>query len=189
METGGIVFGVMIAVSLLFNVLLATLSGYGTGLGSIDARQTTWAVAGFRFLLYDLPLSLLVFVAWSVGESNARERWGARLASFDALLKGDALNATVGGALLTGVVAAPAIAAATLLAGLPLLLSGRAFPALGDGSIVILGSSGAAFTAVVSSFIEAITGATVPLLCILGAFWGRGGSPWASSWRQPSASS
>ncbi len=173
-ETGGIVFGVMIAVSLLFNILLATLSGYGTGLGSIDARQTTWAVAGFRFLLYDLPLSLLVFVAWSVGESNARERWGARLASFDALLKGDALNATVGGALLTGVVAAPAIAAATLVAGLPLLLSGRAFPALGDGSIVILGSSGAAFTAVVSSFIEAITGATVPLLCILGAFWRKG---------------
>ena len=173
-ETGGIVFGVMIAACLVFDVLLATLSGYGTGLGGIDARQTTWAVAGFRFLLYDLPLSLLVFVAWSVGESNARERWGSRLASFDALLKGDARNATVGAALLTGVVTAPAIAGATLLAGLPLLLSGRAFPALGDGSAVILGSTGAAATAVVSSFVEAITGATVALLCVLGAFWRKG---------------
>ncbi|HQR68339.1 MAG TPA: hypothetical protein PLB02_13200, partial [Thermoanaerobaculia bacterium] len=173
-ETGGIAFGVMIVASLVFDVLLATLSAYGTGLGGIDARQTTWAVAGFRFLLYDLPLSLLVFVAWSVGESNARERWGTRLASFDALLKGDALNATVGGALLSGVVAAPAIAAATLLAGLPLLLSGRAFPTLGDGSVLVLGSSGAALTAVASSFVAAITGATVPLLCILGAFWRKG---------------
>jgi len=68
----------------------ASLAAFRTQFGSIDARQTTWAIFGFRFLFYDLPLSLLVFAAWAVGESNARERWGARLASFDALLKRDA---------------------------------------------------------------------------------------------------
>jgi hypothetical protein len=173
-ETGAFLFAVMLGASLLGDALLATLVAYNTQLGPVDARQTTWALFGFRFLFYDLPLCLLVFVAWAVGESTARERWGARLASFDALLKRDALNATVGRSILGGVASAPAIAAATLLAGLPLLLSGRAFPALGDGSIVVLGSSGGALTAVVGSFLEAITGSTVALLCVLGSLWRKG---------------
>lgn len=173
-ETAGVVFAVMIALCLFADVLLATLMGYGTGLGSLDGRWTTWATAGFRFLFYDLPLSLLVFVAWSVGESVARERWGARLASFDAVLKRDVLNATVGSALLSGAAAAPAIAAATLLAGLPLLLLGRAHPALGDGSVLVLGSSGGSLTAVVVALLSAIAGVSVPLLCVLGSFWRKG---------------
>ncbi|MFI5181077.1 MAG: PP2C family protein-serine/threonine phosphatase [Thermoanaerobaculia bacterium] len=173
-ETAGVVFAVMIGVCLLADILLATLMGYGTGLGSLDGRWTTWATAGFRFLFYDLPLSLLVFVAWSVGESVARERWGARLASFDAVLKRDVLNATVGGAVLSGAVAAPAIAAATLLAGLPFLLSGRAYPALGDGSIIILGSAGSSLTGVVLAIVDALAGSSVVLLCVLGSFWRKG---------------
>jgi hypothetical protein len=173
-ETGGVLFGVMLVLCLVADVLLATLMGYGTGIGSLDGRWTTWATAGFRFLFLDLPLSLLVFVAWSVGESVARERWGARLASVDALLKRDAFNATVGSSILSGVAAAPAIAAATLLAGLPLLLSGRAHPALGDGSIIVLGSSGGALTQVVFALLSAIAGATVSLLCVLGSFWRKG---------------
>jgi hypothetical protein len=173
-ETAGVVFAVMISLCLLADVLLATLMGYGTGLGSLDGRWTTWAAAGFRFLFYDLPLSLLVFVAWSVGESVARERWGARLASFDAVLKRDVLNATVGSALLSGAAAAPVIAAATLLAGLPLLLSGRAHPALGDGSVLILGSSGGSLSGVVIALLSAIAGTSVALLCVLGSFWRKG---------------
>ncbi len=173
-ETGGMLFVLMLGASLLLNVLLATLQGYGTGLGGIDARQTTWAVAAFRFLLYDLPLSLLVLVAWSVGESTARERWGDRLASIDALLKREAVNATVGASLLKGAAAAPAIAAATLLFGWPLLRWGKAYPALGDASAIVLGSSGAALSVVVAAFIKAITGTAIPLLCILGSLWRKG---------------
>ncbi len=173
-ETGKILFAVMLGASLLGGALLASLAAFQTQLGPIDALQTAWAIFGFRFLLYDLPLCLLVFVAWAVGESTARERWGARLASFDAFLKRDAVNATVGGSVLTGVAAAPAIAAASLVAGLPLLLSGRAFPALGEGTIVVLGSSGAALTAVVTSFLGALTGAAVALLCVLGSLWRKG---------------
>ena len=173
-ETGAVLFAVMLGVSILCGALLASLAAFRTQFGSIDARQTTWAIFGFRFLFYDLPLSLLVFAAWAVGESNARERWGARLASFDALLKRDAVNATVGASVLTGTAAAPAIAAATLVFGLPLVMSGRAFPTLGDGSVVALSSAGAALTVVVISFIEAITGSTVALLCVLGSLWRKG---------------
>jgi serine phosphatase RsbU (regulator of sigma subunit) len=173
-ETGGVLFAVMIGSSLLLRALVATLLAYHTGIGGLDARQTTWAVSAFTFLLYDLPVALLVFVAWSVGESTARERWGERLASIDALLRGDAVNATVGSALLRGAAAAPAIAAATLVAGWPLLLAGKAFPVLGDASAVVLGSSGASFSLVVSAFVKALTGTAVSLLCVLGSLWRKG---------------
>ncbi len=173
-ETASVVFAVMLGLCLAADVLTATLFGYGTGLGSLDGRSTTVAAAGFRFLFFDLPLSLLVFVAWSVGESVARERWGARLASFDAILKRDVLNATVGSSVLAGAAAAPAIAAATLLAGLPLLLSGKAHPALGDGTVLTLGSAGGSLTGVVLSAADALAGSSVVLLCILGSFWRKG---------------
>ncbi len=42
-----------------------------------------------------LPAALLAFFAWSVGESICRERWGHKLAAFDALFQGDLANRTV----------------------------------------------------------------------------------------------
>ena len=83
--TGAVLFAAAIVLCL---VVLRARSRRGRrpgpGLGSADMRTTTFAVAGFRLLFYDIPLSVLVFLAWSVGESFARERWGERLASFDA---------------------------------------------------------------------------------------------------------
>ncbi len=113
--TGAVLFAAAIGLSILHNALTSPWAATGTGLGSIDNRTTTLAVSGFRFLFYDIPLSVLVFLAWSVGESFARERWGERLASFDALLRRDVRNAAVGGSLLAGLLAAPAVAAAALL--------------------------------------------------------------------------
>src|SRR2546423_10975462 len=76
-----------------------------------------------KFRLSDLPLAVVVFFAWSVGESYARERWGDRLASFDSLLRRDPLNATAGRSVLNGVLFAPAVAAAAFLsAGIALAL-------------------------------------------------------------------
>ena len=103
-------------------------------LGSVDARTTTLAVSGFRLLFYDIPLSVLVFLAWSVGESFARERWGERLASFDALLRRDVRNATVGTSLLLGLLAAPAVAAATLLVPAGPFRAGAVWARLSPGS-------------------------------------------------------
>ena len=100
--TGAVLFAAAIALCITATALIGPWSATGTGLGGADARTTTLAVCGFKFLFYDIPLSVLVFLAWSVGESLARERWGERLASFDAVLKRDPLNATVGGSLLAG---------------------------------------------------------------------------------------
>jgi len=68
-------------------------------------------------------------------------------------------------------------------------MSGRAFPTLGDGSVVALSSAGAALTVVVVSFIEAITGSTVALLCVLGSLWRKGRVALGSSSRRRRASS
>ena len=80
----------------------------GNSMGSIDAQATAAAQMAFKFLLYDMPLAVVVFFAWSVGESYTRERWGEWLASFDAILRRDPLNATVGRSVFNGVLFAPA---------------------------------------------------------------------------------
>ena len=56
--------------------------------GGADARTTTLAVCGFKFLFYDIPLSVLVFLAWSVGRAS-RASWGERLAPSTPSLRRD----------------------------------------------------------------------------------------------------
>lgn len=132
--TGAILFGAMLLLSLVCDVVMGPSSAEGTGLGSIDAQQTAAAFMGFKFLLYDLPFAVVVFFAWSVGESYARERWGERLASFDALLRRNPFNATVGRSVLMGIFCAPAIAAAAFLSGAIPLVFKLAHPTLGTGT-------------------------------------------------------
>jgi len=133
-------------------------------------RATTLAVAGFKLLFYDIPLSVLVFLAWSVGESIARERWGERLASFDAVLRRDPLNATVGGSLLSGLLAVPAVAAAALLVPAFPLRGGWVFAQLGSGSTEALNAVAGPFEVVLSSALDALLFSCVGLLFLLAAF-------------------
>src|SRR5947207_5978054 len=126
--------------------------------------MTAVASLAFRLLFYDLPFALLVFVAWSVGESDARERWGERLASDDALLRGDALNATVGRSTLLGLLAGPAVAACALAAPALAVRLGAAHGALGDWSEVALLSAGGPFAVVLFA---AIFSVAVPVVGIL----------------------
>jgi hypothetical protein len=85
-----------------------------------------------------------VFFGWSVGESYARERWGERLASFDAMLDRDVLNATVGRSLLRGALMAPAVAAGAFLVGLIPLLMHKVYPSMGSGTEYVAYLSGPA---------------------------------------------
>src|ERR1051325_11417921 len=117
--TASFLFGVTIFICLAMNYIAGRSFADGSGMGNgIDAQRTAFAVIGFKFLFYDVPSALVIFLAWAVGESYARERWGEALASFDAILRRDPFNATVGRSLLNGVLLAPAIAAAALLPGL-----------------------------------------------------------------------
>ncbi|HEY0158037.1 MAG TPA: PP2C family protein-serine/threonine phosphatase [Thermoanaerobaculia bacterium] len=164
--TASFLFAAVLLLAVTFDILVAPAASQGTNFGSIDAQQNAWVIAGFKILFVDIPLAVLVFLAWAVGESYARERWGERLASFDAILRRDPINATVGKSLLTGVLTAPAVAAATLLLGLVPMAFGFAHPSLGDGAQTIL-DLGGPFAAVLVTLSEALLTGLVAILFVI----------------------
>jgi hypothetical protein len=142
----GTASGLFLAIVVLSiaNLLLVTAaSSVGMGLSSsLDAQQTSLAAMGFHFLFVDLPVAALVFLAWAVGESYARERWGERIGSYEALLRRDAVNATVGRAVLIGVLTAPALAAAALFVSMIPVWLHLANPRMGNGTVLIIDEGG-----------------------------------------------
>ena len=137
-ETAGFIFGTYIVLTLLVSLLIRPAASDGIGMGALDARTTSWAFVGFKFLFIDIPLAVSLFLAWAVGESYARERWGEKLASFDAILRRDPLNATVGRSLVRGVLFAPAVAAMAFLVSLIPVAIGKAWVGPGTGTTEIL---------------------------------------------------
>ncbi|HWW60329.1 MAG TPA: hypothetical protein VN181_03085, partial [Thermoanaerobaculia bacterium] len=131
-------FAVTLAITIGALILTNGAASDGVGAGNVDAQITSFIVGGFSFLFVYLPIAVLVFFAWAVGESYARERWGERLASFDAILRRDPLNATVGRSLLHGVLFAPGVAAMAFLSATIAIALGLACPTLGNGSGRIL---------------------------------------------------
>lgn len=103
-------------------VLLATArpNSQTVDLGFATREQTTWVFALFLTLFSGLPNALIGFFAWSVGEVTCRERWGRKLAAFDALFQRDWANATVARSALTGVGAGLFLAGLLTAALLPL---------------------------------------------------------------------
>lgn len=166
--TASLLFGVLIALSLLQHLLTGASSSEGVGMGSLDALQTAWTRFGFAFLLFDVPAAILAFFAWAVGESYARERWGERLASFDAVLRRDPLNATTGRSVLWGLLIAPSIAASSLLIALIPLTLGTAHPAQGTGTQfnVVLGGPLSSLTL---AAMQSITFSVIAILFVLAA--------------------
>ncbi|HEX2059916.1 MAG TPA: hypothetical protein VHK90_04185, partial [Thermoanaerobaculia bacterium] len=164
--TASFLFGTVLLLTLIGDLIVTPSASDGTGMGSIDARQTAWALLGFKFLFIDLPMAVLVYLAWAVGESYARERWGERLASFDALLRRDPINATVGRSVMYGILTAPAVAAAALLVGFVPIALGLARPERGSGTQMILYLGGPP-AAVLNSFVEAMSAAVVAILFVL----------------------
>ncbi len=164
--TAAVLFGLILALTVAFDVITNGPTSEGLGMGSLDARATAWSRTGFKFLFFDLPLAVLVFFGWAVGESYARERWGERLASFDAILRRDPINATTGRSVLRGVLLGPAVAAAAFLVALVPILLNVAHPALGGGTAlaVIFGGPSSVFFAAST---DAILASVVAILFVL----------------------
>ncbi len=123
------VFALVVGPGLIALTLTIRSSAQGFGLGIATREQTTWVLALVLALFNVLPSGIAAFFAWGVGESICRERWGEKLAGFDALFVGEWRNATVarsalagltGGIALAGVLAAVEIALARL-GGWPLV--------------------------------------------------------------------
>jgi hypothetical protein len=168
-RTASYLFALLAVLSIAWNYLsapaISIFSGFGPGL---DGRATAAALGTFKFIFYDLPVAVLVFFAWAVGESYARERWGERLASYDAILNRDWRNATVGRATLYGILFAPVVAAAVYgVAAIPILL-GWARPTIG-GTFEILGQGGPV-APILTAAIDAARGAVVLLLFVIAFF-------------------
>ena len=168
-RTASYLFATIAVLSIVYNYLSIPAISIGTQFGpGLDGRSTAAAFGTFKFIFYDLPVSVLVFFAWAVGESYARERWGERLASYDALLRRDWRNATVGRAMLHGVLFAPLVAASVFAAAAIPLFLGWAHPTLG-GTFEILGRGGPVAPILVAA-IDAARGAVVLLLFIIAFF-------------------
>lgn len=131
-------FAVILVLLVTTSLIVRTSASEGTGMGSVDARTTSFAVTAFRILFADIPTAVLLFLAWAVGESFAAERWGQRLAAFEAILRRDALNATVGRSLLCGALLAPLVAAAALGIGAIPTLTGHADASWNGGTAAVL---------------------------------------------------
>jgi hypothetical protein len=90
----------------------------GILVGAVSRRLGLLVGLAIRVVFSFLPVAVLAGLAWSVGESWARERWGGKLAAFDALFKRDWRNATVARASLRGVCLGIALAAGLLAVAL-----------------------------------------------------------------------
>jgi hypothetical protein len=165
--TGSILFALTLLIGLSIDFMMGPSATEGNTMGSLDAQSTTAAQMAFKFLLYDVPLAVVVFFAWSVGESYTRERWGEWLASFDAILRRDALNATVGRSIFNGVLFAPAIAAASFLAGVIPLLFHKGHPSIGIGTEVFVRLGGPLLLIMFAAFDAVI----VPIISLFLMSW------------------
>ncbi|HET8772277.1 MAG TPA: PP2C family protein-serine/threonine phosphatase [Thermoanaerobaculia bacterium] len=167
-RTASYLFAIIVVLSIALNYLIGPAISIGTGFGpGLDGRWTAISFLAFKFLFYDLPVAVLVFFAWAVGESYARERWGERLASYDALLRRDWRNATVGRATLNGILLAPVVAAAVFGAGAIPILLGWARPTVGPTFAIFAGGP---LAPIFSAAIDAARGAVVLLLFVIAFF-------------------
>jgi len=113
------IFLLVAVMGLLLMLLTSRVNSEDSGAGSVTRGQNTWLVVLFEMVFMVLPASVLAFFAWSVGESICRERWGHKLAAFDALFQGNLANETVARSSFRGWMAGLATAggmAALLLA-------------------------------------------------------------------------
>lgn len=168
-RTASFLFAGVALLSIIANALTGAGQTLGVGFGpGLDGRTTFLAWSAFKFIFYDIPVAVLVFFAWAVGESYARERWGERLASFDSILRRDPFNATVGRSILVGLLYAPLVAAAVFAAAAIPIWLGLAYPTSGASQYVL--AIGGPLAPITTAAIDAIRGSVVLLLFVIAFF-------------------
>ncbi|MDP9122946.1 MAG: hypothetical protein M3O15_16505, partial [Acidobacteriota bacterium] len=117
---GGQILLLVVVASVVLYFLTARPQSEDIGLGIATREQSTAIFALIGMIFYGGVSALLAFFAWSTGESICRERWGEKLASFDALFQGAWRSATVARSAVAGVAAG--VVWAALLTGILLAL-------------------------------------------------------------------
>ena len=121
---GGFLFAVILALAITSSLMIRVSSSEGTGLGSLDGRMTSFVTMAMKILFADI--------------TNDVMRWGDKLAAFEAILRRDPLNATVGRSMLRGALFAPAVAGAAFLLGLIPIFFQWAWPSWDGGTAAVL---------------------------------------------------
>jgi hypothetical protein len=116
------IFVLVAGAGLLAQFLSARADAQNSNFGFATREQMTWLMGLFSLVFQVVPAAVTAFFAWSVGEAVCRERWGHKLAAFDAVFQGNLSNATVARSSLRGWMAG--LLAAGTMAALPLLLRG-----------------------------------------------------------------
>ncbi len=122
------IFALCIAMGAAFFLQVSTGSTQGTNFGVLSRQQVSWVWGLQLLVIFILPLAIAAFLSWSVGESLCRERWGRKLAAFDALFQGEWRNRTVAQSSLAGFASGFAIAGGALLLVLAAQGSGAIAP-------------------------------------------------------------
>jgi hypothetical protein len=103
-------FAVVGAAGMLVMALVTRSQLDEVNLAFATPQQASLLFMMFAVLFNVMPLALLAFLAWSVGEWSCRRQWGDKLTSFDALFRRRWTNATVAFSSLAGVLAGLALA-------------------------------------------------------------------------------
>lgn len=104
------IFLLVLLAGVVTVLLNSRVDSEDSGFGIASRQQNTWLVVLFEMVFMMVPGGVLAFFSWSVGESVCRERWGHKLAAFDALFQGDLANGTVARSAFRGWMAGLAIA-------------------------------------------------------------------------------
>jgi hypothetical protein len=108
------IFLLVFVAGFLVIALGAKASTEGSIWGGLSRSQVTWAWAIQLIILWGAAMALASFLGWAVGEVLCRERWGQKLAAFDALFQREWGNATVARSSLRGIAAGVAMTGAFL---------------------------------------------------------------------------
>lgn len=123
------IFLTVLAAGAIDLALVAPAVTEGQNWGVLTRHQITWQWS-FQFLvLFFVPIALVAFLSWAVGESLCRERWSHKLAAFDSVFQGAWANATVARSAVRGLGAGIALVG-VLLAASVLLRPAGAWPRL-----------------------------------------------------------
>jgi len=109
------VFLVALGAGVVMMPMAARAATQGWSFGPLSREQTTLIWLFQMLAIYFVPQALISALSWSVGESLCRERWGRKLAAFDALFRRDWQNRTVALSSLRGLALGLALAAMLLL--------------------------------------------------------------------------
>jgi len=111
------IFVVALAAGAVLIPLTTRAATQGSSIGPLTREQTSLLWGAWLLFIYYLPQALISALSWSVGESACRERWGSKLAAFDALFRRDWSNRTVALSSLRGLALGVALAALLLAPG------------------------------------------------------------------------